>query len=205
MDEVVGKAAAICVQHGTNPRGVYESFWPEMETLLRLPGAKRRDTLDSEFYLPANAVALNPSGVKFIDPTALPGLVIDDNDAVRKGDWTEGGGLKHYVGQHYLYASPDTGASVRYVFAVPKTGRYEVRMSQQPHSNRATKTPVTIRSAAGTVTRTVNQQTPPDLPSGFISLGSFDFATGQEASVVIGSQNAGGIVHADAVQVLLVE
>lgn len=202
MGEVVGKAAAICVQHGTTPRGVYESFWPEMETLLRLKGVMRRDSLDGEFYVPANAVVLKPPGVRFIDPAELPGLVIDDVDAVRDGAWTEGAGLKNYVGQHYLYGSPDSGASVRYVFAVPKSGLYEVRMSQQPHANRATSTPVTIRSAEGIATRKVNQQKAPDLPGGFISLGTFEFAAGQESAVTIGTENAGGTIHADAIQLL---
>ena len=43
MGEVVGKAASVAVHHDTTPRGVYETFWTELDALLRLPGATRRE------------------------------------------------------------------------------------------------------------------------------------------------------------------
>ena len=42
MGEVVGKAASVAIKHGTNPRGVYEQHWGEMDELLKLPGKARR-------------------------------------------------------------------------------------------------------------------------------------------------------------------
>jgi hypothetical protein len=42
MGEVVGKAASVAIKHGTNPRGVYEKHWVEMDDLLKLPGKARR-------------------------------------------------------------------------------------------------------------------------------------------------------------------
>jgi len=42
MGEVVGKAAAICVEKNTSPRGVYEQHLPLLQERMRQPGATRR-------------------------------------------------------------------------------------------------------------------------------------------------------------------
>ncbi len=44
MGEVVGRATAICAEQNCTPREVYERYWPEMETLLNLPGKTRRSS-----------------------------------------------------------------------------------------------------------------------------------------------------------------
>ncbi|MFK8161019.1 MAG: FAD-dependent oxidoreductase [Lewinella sp.] len=41
MGEIVGKAAAICVQQGTTPRGVYANHLNELKKLMQQPGGKR--------------------------------------------------------------------------------------------------------------------------------------------------------------------
>ncbi len=43
MGEVVGKAASVAVKRDTTPRGVYETYWADMDELLKLPGAARRE------------------------------------------------------------------------------------------------------------------------------------------------------------------
>jgi len=48
MGEVVGKAAWICVRHGTDPRGVYRDHLPLLLGLLDKPGAARRERIDGE-------------------------------------------------------------------------------------------------------------------------------------------------------------
>ncbi|MFZ4775586.1 MAG: FAD-dependent oxidoreductase [Terrimicrobiaceae bacterium] len=42
MGEVVGKAAAICVNKSTSPRGVYEQYLPLLREMMQQPGATRR-------------------------------------------------------------------------------------------------------------------------------------------------------------------
>ena len=42
MGEIVGKAAAICIQQNTTPRGVYESHLVLLQDLVKQPGATRR-------------------------------------------------------------------------------------------------------------------------------------------------------------------
>jgi hypothetical protein len=41
MGEVVGKAAALCVEHGTTPRGVYEKHLANLQAMIEQPGSFR--------------------------------------------------------------------------------------------------------------------------------------------------------------------
>jgi len=62
MGEVVGKAASVAIKHGTNPRGVYEKHWGEMDELLKLPGKARRASPSAPIEIPADALPLAPPG-----------------------------------------------------------------------------------------------------------------------------------------------
>lgn len=206
MGEVVGKAAWICVRHHTTPRGVYEQYLDILKDLMNQPGAMRRDTLEGALYMPANAKKLPDlpppgSSADSIDPKKLEGIVIDDTEAELTGKWTHGEGLKPYVGKHYSYSS-DQAASARFPFSVKQTGNYEVRIYFQPHENRAKTAPVTVLSADGEKTVTVDQTKAPKDPQGAYSLGTYKFNAGEEAAVIFRTANAGGNVHLDAVQVL---
>ncbi|WP_461783094.1 FAD-dependent oxidoreductase [Prosthecobacter sp.] len=203
MGEVVGKAAWICVRHHTTPRGVYDQYLDILKDLMNKPGAMRRDNLEGDLYLPANAKKLPDTALSSdsIDPKKLEGIVIDDKEAELNGKWAHGEGLKPYVGEHYSYGS-DKGASARFAFSVKQTGSYEVRIFFQPHENRAKTAPVSVLSADGEKTVTVNQTKPAPLPQGAYSLGTFNFTAGEEAAVIFRTAGAGGNVHLDAVQVL---
>ena len=48
--------------------------------------------------------------------------------------------------------APNSGASARFEFNVPTTGRYEVRVAWSPHENRSSKTPCTVEAAEGVKT-----------------------------------------------------
>jgi hypothetical protein len=207
MGEVVGRATAVCVKNDCLPRDVYETHWSELDELLRLPGKARRDTVDAKIVIPSDALPEAsaegpPTG---LDPKTLPGLVIDDRAAKKTGSWTEGRGLKGYIGWSYLYASSGGGASIRFEFEPAKPGLHEVRLAYLPHENRGTRVPVTVISGDGEKTLRVDMREPAPLEHGFISLGKFNFRTGETAAVVVGSEDAGGTVHADAIQVLPVE
>ncbi|HPM83360.1 MAG TPA: FAD-dependent oxidoreductase [Candidatus Anammoximicrobium sp.] len=204
MGEVVGRAASICVQQDCTPRDVYEKHLDELMKLLELPGKARRETVTAEIVIPADVPRLaSPFGPPTgLDPETLPGVVIDDRNAVKTGTWNEGTGLKGYVGYGYLYASAGSGASIRFEFKPPAAGRYEVRLAYQPHENRGTRVPVTVISPAGPVIKQINMREPPPLDNGFISLGEFDFRPDAPAGVEIGNKDAGGNAHADAIQFL---
>ncbi|WP_395734947.1 FAD-dependent oxidoreductase [Prosthecobacter sp.] len=206
MGEVVGKAAWICVRHHTTPRGVYEQYLDILKDLMSQPGAMRRDTLEGALYLPGNAKKLPdlpPPGTSAdsIDPKKLEGIVIDDTEAELTGKWAHGEGLKPYVGKHYSYSS-DAAASARFPFSVKQTGSYEVRIYFQPHENRAKTAPITLLTADGEKTVTVDQTKSPKDPQGAYTLGTYKFTAGEESAVIFRTTNASGNVHLDAVQIL---
>ena len=211
IGEVVGKAASLCVQHTCGPRDVYERYFPELQVLMRLPGAARREKVGDEPKLPADfkplpPLVLAPEGAieAGIAVAKLPGLVIDDAQATFTGKWSVAGSaaLQPYVANGYHYrGANDTGAA-RYEFKIATAGAYEVRLSFSPHENRATNTRVTVESAEGVKEFTVNQREKPPLPQNFFALGVFRFAPDKPAVVTIGGKPANGNVHADAVQLL---
>jgi hypothetical protein len=206
MGEVVGKAASICVRHNCAPRDVYHNYLEELKELMRLRGVARRDTLDGPIYIPPDAKELppppQPDGSAIgIEPKTLPGIVVDDAHAKLSGKWGSGAALEH-VGMRYLYTSGKARASARFEFNVKTTGNYEVRLAYQSHENRASNASVTVHSADGPKTVTVNQRAEPPIKPIFVSLGVFRFEADKPGAVEFKSEGANGNVGADAVQVL---
>ena len=206
MGEVVGRAASICVANDCGPREVYTRFWSQMDELLKLPGKAHRESIDSEIIIPNDALSLGgpdgpPTG---LDPKKLKGIILDDTKAKIQGSWTEGTGLKGYVGWGYRYAGANSGASVRFESKVPQNGRYEIRLAYQDHENRGTQVPVSLTAGSQSVIVEVDMTTPPD-DSGFKSLGRFAMKKDDVVVATISTKNAGGYVHADAVQIVRVQ
>lgn len=147
------------------------------------------------------------ANLKFVvaDPAALPGIVLDETDAVLKGKWQYSTHTPPYVGIGYLHdQKSDKGKkSVTWTPDFPEAGRYEVRVSHCYNVRRATNTPVTIRHAAGETTIRINQQAVPKHGKLFRSLGVFAFKKGKMGSVTISTEGTKGqYVIADAVQFL---
>src|SRR5690606_8378060 len=123
-----------CVLEDCTPRDVYKEHLDELKKLLELPGGARRETVRSEIVMPKNIPVASAAGPPTgLDPASLEGIVIDDIKAEKAGNWTHGEGLKGYVGYGYLYASANTGASIRFVAKAEKAGRYDVRIAYLPH------------------------------------------------------------------------
>jgi hypothetical protein len=209
MGEVVGKAASLCTLHECWPEHVFEPYWNEFEELLRLPGKARRATVNDPISIPDDIPIARaegpPSG---LDPSELDGIVIDEQQALRSGPWQHSVGLKGYVGYGYLYASPNSGASIKFVCSVPESGNYEVRLAYQPHENRATNAPITVQTPSTKKRLAVNMQRPAELENGFQSLGVFHVEKGEQLQVILSTKPAGGatkvdgMIHADAVQLI---
>lgn len=207
MGEVVGKAASLCTQYDCSPRDVYAAHLSELTQLLQLPGKARRESIGGETIIPENALPLagayGPESGRRI--ASLEGVVVDESEASLVGKWTHGDGLKGFVGWGYHYASPGSNSSADFKFKVPESGRYHVRIAWLPHENRGTKVPVSIIiNGAKSFGTTVNmrQAAPED---GFANLNTLDLTTGQEVIVRISTDNADGIAHIDAAQLLPVK
>jgi hypothetical protein len=141
-------------------------------------------------------------GKSNIDPKNLSGLVMDNPEAKHSGPWGVSSSVSPMVGLNYLHdAGPGGGpAEAKYDIILPESGRYEVRVSYSPDSNRASNVLVTVHHADGTTPIRVNQQRRPEGGDPFLSLGEFAFV--KQATVVISNRDADGYVIADAVQVL---
>ncbi|MFV0443716.1 MAG: FAD-dependent oxidoreductase [Planctomycetaceae bacterium] len=204
MGEVVGKAASVCVHRDCLPRDVYQRYWDDLDSLLRLPGKAHRPTVHDSFTIPADALPeAGPEGVPTgLDPKNLPGLVLDDRDAQKSGSWAEGQGLKGYVGFGYLYAGPASNATCTWEFDTPSAGKWDVRIAYQPHENRGRTVPVSVTTPHGDNAVKLNMTRPAPLEYGFISVGQFHLEKGDRIKVTIGTQGAGGNAHADAVQIV---
>ncbi len=202
MGEVVGKAASVDVKHGTTPRGVYENHWAEMDELLKLPGKARRATLSAPIVIPADALPLaDATGpMPGVDPGKLArakgAVVRDDREATREGTWTEGQNLKGFVAHGYHYAGAN---SATYELRAPAAGTYEVLVSWQPHENRGRAVPVLVETTAGRASVRFDMQQPPPLEASFGSAGRVRLDKGERFVVVISTDGAEGLAHADAV------
>jgi hypothetical protein len=139
-----------------------------------------------------------------LDPKSLPGIVIDDSDARKVGNWKHSTYSGNYVGMGYLY--DDRGMkgekTVTFQPEFTESGVYEVRLAYVPHTNRADKVQVRIFHREGDDTIHVNQRLAPTIDTRFISLGRFRFTKGSQWFVMVSTDGANGHVVADAVQFL---
>ena len=151
-----------------------------------------------------------PELVPFIvrDKRKLPGIIVDETDAKLIGKWQYSTHTPPYVGLGYLHdQKADKGMkSVTFTPALPKTGRYEVRVSHCYNIRRSTNTPILIHHADGETTIRINQQQTPRHDRLFRTLGTFRFEVGRKGWVQISTDGTDGkYVIADAVQFLPVD
>jgi hypothetical protein len=222
MGEVVGKAAYICVARNVNPRGVYQNYLPLLLDLVSQPGAMRRDTLEGELYQDKTVGEVLPYFTRKTDAVTLaakkqsaalvktkpvlaidlPGIVVDDTAAKFNGQWTQTDNLQPFIGDGYRFAKGNN-AEARYRFTVPKSGKYEVRLSWGAHQNRGTQVPCVIERAGQTPLKLrLDQRASSPDAKGFHSLGVFDFEGGKTNALVLSTAGARGYVHADCLQVV---
>jgi hypothetical protein len=140
-----------------------------------------------------------------IDPKKLPGIVQDDEQAEKRGEWSKSNSIGDYIGTQYLHDNNEQKGelSVTFKLPLPKPGTYEVRLAYTANPNRATNVPVTIRHAKGEDSVTVNQKKAPASDKTFQSLGKFTFD--KEAIIIVSNAKTDGYVIVDAVQVLPAE
>ena len=149
------------------------------------------------------------SKTKLVQPADLPGIVVDDNQAKLTGIWDSSSSAHPFVGAQYLHSAYVKEApelkTATFEIPVKTAGHYDVRICYAPQANRATNVPITVESADGSQTVTVNQRTAPPIDKMFRSLGTFRFTSEKPAVVVISTEGVNGFVIVDAVQLLPVK
>jgi len=135
-----------------------------------------------------------------IDLKTLAGIVVDDEQANKTGDWVHSVSSGPFVADGYLHDNSEEQGKrkVRFTPNLPKAGKYEIRLYYAPHPNRATNALIVIKSADGEKSIRVNQKLVHD-GKGF-RLGVFSFDAGKTGYVEIRNDAANGYVIADAVQ-----
>lgn len=131
----------------------------------------------------------------------LPGIVVDDVDAKKVGDWKLSTRYPTYVGDGYLHDDNEGKGTKTLTFApkIPRAGRYEVRFSYTSIASRADNVPVTVLHADGEESLTVDESVPPTIDGRFISLGQYRFEANGEGYVLVSNTGTSGHVTADAV------
>lgn len=132
----------------------------------------------------------------------LPGIVIDDAQAERTGEWKASTSVKPFMGEGYIHDNnADKGKkSVRFTFEVPKPGKYSVLLGYTAGTNRERKTPVEITTKNGVVNVLVDETKKPEYEGVFHLLGEFEF----EKAGVVAVHNRGTTAHVivDGLQIL---
>ena len=136
----------------------------------------------------------------------LPGIVLDDADAKREGEWTEGSvhGSQH-IGSGYIHdANAEKGKlSLTWTLKIPEDGTYDIILHFPPNANRATNVPVEIELSdrkLATAPPRVNERE----KSGAASVGKFTVKSGTGVTITLSNKGTDGFVVADGVQILKV-
>jgi mono/diheme cytochrome c family protein len=131
----------------------------------------------------------------------VPGIVVDDAQAKRVGEWTVSSFNKTYIGDGYVH-DKDEGKGEKTLTFQPESvpaGKYEVRLAYSPGTNRAEKVPVHVFSADGEKTVPVDMKKNPPIDGRYVSLGEYRFEKGGQAYVIVSNEDTKGHVCPDAV------
>src|SRR5207247_2264883 len=105
-------------------------------------------------------VGLGGKAVSGLDPRKMRGIVVDDEQATKTGDWKRSSSVGPFVGTGYLHDGNENQGKMRVRFTpkLPGAGRYQVRLFYSPSSNRATNALVVVRTRDKDVPIRVNQR-----------------------------------------------
>ncbi len=140
-----------------------------------------------------------------IDPKTLPGIVMDDEDAVRAGFATQSTSSGKFLGKGYRHDGNADKGSQATVFLpfITEAGLYEIRLAYTPNANRATNAVINVGHVGGITPIRLNQTRKPPIDDLWISLGKYICNPGQGKTwVEIKNDGTDGYVIIDGVQFL---
>jgi hypothetical protein len=147
----------------------------------------------------AQKAVLSPDEIRGQAPAPkFAGIVVDDSEALKTGEWTMSSSTPPFVGDGYVHdGNADRGKkSIRFAPKLPSAGTYQVILHYPPHPNRASSVAVVIHSEDGEKTVRVDQRraSPALGPFRFPAVGGW---------VEIRNEGADGYVVADAVEFVI--
>jgi hypothetical protein len=130
---------------------------------------------------------------------SLPGVTVDDDEAMLTGDWKQSSANGGFVGSGYRH--DDKGAtgpvSATFVGRLPAAGTYAISLTVVPNTNRSRDALVRIEHAEG-VAEIRADLTGKGASDGLLTLGTYRFPAGP-AKVTVSNAGAKGYVLIDAV------
>src|SRR4030095_12179666 len=169
--------------------------------IQKLPyGTLREELLKDAQVLDSTGPGPEPSVAR----PALPGILLDDRDAERTGEWKDGnitGDVR--IGDGYVHDNNENKGALRLVWKPPppNAGDYEVIFHYVPHENRARAVPVIVRADGLENTYLVDEKE----RSGARSLGTVALGPDSTATLELSTKDTEGYVVADGVQLLPVK
>lgn len=136
-----------------------------------------------------------------LKPADITGIVVDDAQAKRVGAWKSSTFSGNFIGDGYVH-DENTGKgdkTLTFQAALPATGIYEVRLAYSGGPSRASAVPVTVFSAEGEQSKTIDMSKAPPLEGRFVSLGQYRFEKDGQSFVMLSTVGTTGHVTADAV------
>lgn len=132
----------------------------------------------------------------------LLGVIYDETDAERVGDWKESTWSENRFGSQYIHNDRKGRGSKKVIFrgSLPKNGKYEVRLAYNAGENRASAVPVEVAGWDGVEKTVLNQRKPPSIGGLFEPIGVYSFEKGGRVQVTIETAETDGYVIVDAVQ-----
>jgi hypothetical protein len=130
----------------------------------------------------------------------LPGIVLDDTQAEKTGEWMSGNARSPCRRQLRARRKREQGSacSPSGTWKCPRAANYELVLHYPPNANRATNVPVTVVNAGQTAELKVNEKE----KGGEAKLGRFKLTKGQKATVTIGNADTDGHVIVDGLQLV---
>lgn len=135
-------------------------------------------------------------------PVKLEGIVLDDTDSVKKGEWIDGSLVNtRKVGHGYVHdGNADKGdKSLTWAANIPEAGEYEIIFHFPPNANRATNVPITVEIDGKATEVKVDER---NEKKGAVSLGKFQLPKGKGTTIRLSNKETNGYVVADGLQFL---
>jgi hypothetical protein len=134
----------------------------------------------------------------------LPGIVLGDCGAKKKGVWKQSRNFRPYVGDGYIH-DDNAGkgeASLIFETKIKKSGRYDLRLAYSPHPTRASNVPMSVEVDGQSQKILVDQRLPLNSGSRFRTLKTLDLTAGQKITIRFSNEGTDGFVVVDALQLL---
>lgn len=141
---------------------------------------------------------------KTLSARDLPGVVVDDREALKVGDWKASSLYPPFIDAGYIHDSNEGRGEKTLSFTpkLPVAGRYEVRVAYSGAPNRAERVQVSILHADGEDLVYFKQSTESREGLRFATIGTWRFENSGQNFVMISNAGAEGYVTVDAVQFL---